>query len=377
MKNDYARLFAQVHYDAFAQRLGGDFLHYLRAGYAGSQRYAVFWGGDITGKDQFGIGASTDLGLRSALLGLNHVAFMGFPFWGTDTGGYYEFGDRVVFARWLEFSALCPIMEIGGGGAHAPWKMPTEPKYDAEMIGIYRRYVTLHHELIPLIYSLALDAGESGRALARPLVFDFADDPNVGDLWDEFLFGRDLLVAPVWKSGVRSRDVYFPRGVWIDVVDPSKRVTGPAHTTVEAGLDHLPLFARAGAILPLDVNSDVTGNGSAASADRLTIDAYPSGTSSFTLRESGRQTTFTVSDLDCGASPCARLKIGAGERGYIVRMLMNEPTRVIAGKQPLSRADSFSAWEALDTGWFYDSASGRLWAKFATTGEAVELLAGP
>src|SRR5262249_33443258 len=162
MKNAYAVLFAQVHHDALAARLGSDFLEYLRAGYAGSQRYGVFWGGDSPGKSGFALGQSTDLGLRAAIQSLAHVAFMGFPIWGTDAGGYYQFGDREVFARWLEFSALCPIREIGGGGTHAPWAMPTEPHYDSEMIDIYRRYTTLHHELVPLLYSLALDAHASG-----------------------------------------------------------------------------------------------------------------------------------------------------------------------------------------------------------------------
>jgi alpha-D-xyloside xylohydrolase len=157
----------------------------LRTGYAGSQRYGIFWGGDTPGRNNFGTSVPTDLGLRSAILSLARVAFMGFPIWGTDTGGYYQFGQRDVFARWLEFGAVCPLMEIGGGnqggGQHAPWDMPTQPHDDTEMIDIYRRYVTLHHELVPLLYSLALEAGASGRPLARPLVFDFPSDPAVGE----------------------------------------------------------------------------------------------------------------------------------------------------------------------------------------------------
>jgi alpha-glucosidase (family GH31 glycosyl hydrolase) len=373
MKNAYAPLFAKVHYDAFHARLGDDFLHYFRAGYAGSQQYGVFWGGDITGKDQFGLGASTDLGLRSAILALNHVAFMGFPIWGTDTGGYYEFGDREVFARWLELSAVCPIMEIGGSGAHAPWSMPTEPHYDTEMIDIYRRYVTLHHELVPLLYSLGIEAHASGRPLARPLLFDFADDANVADLWDQFVLGRDLLVAPLWKSGARSREVYFPRGTWIDWNDPHRRIVGPTRTTVDAGLDQLPVFVRAGGIVPLDVASSVTGNGSAASAGRLTIDAYPSGTSSFTLHAVDGDTTFTLSDNDCGASPCVRLAISASRRGYIVRLLTAAPGRVSFDGQDLEQLDSFAAWEAAQSGWFYDNTSRRLLAKLSSAGQGLEL----
>ena len=383
LKNGYTLDFARVHYDAFAARRGTDFFNYLRAGYAGSQQYGIFEGGDTTGRNAFGTGLPTDLGLRSAILSLARVAFMGFPLWGTDTGGYYQFGQRDVFARWLEFSALCPLMEIGGGnqggGQHAPWDMPTQPADDAEMIDIYRRYVTLHHELVPLLYSLALGAHASGRPVARPLVFDFPGDPMVADLWDEFLLGHDLLVAPLWQNGSRSRSVYLPEGTWIDYWDPSQRIDGPLTVTADAPLDRLPLYVRAGGILPLEVNSSVTGNGSAASAGRLTIDGYPSGASSLTLHEAEGQTVFTLLETQCAGASCVRLQIGRSssdglqdkERGFIVRLLTEAPTRVTLDGRVIPGADSFAAWELVQTGWFYDPATGRLWAKFSSADAAV------
>jgi len=373
LKNGFTLDYARVHFDAMDGRLDGDFLNYLRAGYAGSQRYGIFWGGDTPGTTNFGIGQSTDLGLRSVILSLAHVAFMGFPIWGSDTGGYYEFGDRDVFARWLEFSALCPLMEIGGGGTHAPWDMPTEPHYDREMIDIYRRYVTLHHELVPLMYSLALDAHDSGRPLARPLVFDFPADPMVADLWDEFLLGHDLLVAPLWQIGARSRSIYLPQGTWIDFWNPSRRLTGPVTVTADAPLDHLPLYVRAGGILPLEVSSAATGNGSPASTGRLTIDAYPAGTSAFALRDDEGSTSFALTEGGCESAPCVRLNIGPSRRGYIVRVLTAAPRRVVVNGNALASTDSFAAFEQSDRAWFYDTIGGRLWVKFATGGEAALL----
>jgi alpha-D-xyloside xylohydrolase len=375
LKNDYAVLYARVHHDAFAARLGRDFFNYLRAGYAGSQRYGIFWGGDTPGTSNFGLGVPTDLGLRSAILSLARVAFMGFPIWGTDTGGYYEFGDREVFARWLEFSALCPLMEIGGGGNHAPWNMPKDPVYDPELIDIYRRYVTVHHELVPLLYSLALDAHATGRPLARPLVFDFPTDPAVADLWDEFLLGHDLLVAPVWQSGARSRQVYLPAGAWIDYWDPAQRYTGPTTITAEAALDRLPLYVRAGGVLPLAVSTAVTGNGSAASAGRLTLDAYPAETTptSFVLHEDEGDSTFTLSETGCQGTPCVRLGISPSHRGYVVRLLSMAPEGVTLDGEPLPQLDSFAAFEAVETGWYYDVSLSRLWSKFATHGAGARL----
>jgi alpha-glucosidase (family GH31 glycosyl hydrolase) len=376
LTNGYTLEYARVHHDAFADRLGNDFFHYFRTAYAGSQQYGIFWGGDITGRGGFGTGTPTDLGLRSAILSLARVAFMGFPIWGTDTGGYYQFGQRDVFARWMEFSAFCPLMEIGGGnqggGQHAPWDMPTEPHDDSEMIDIYRRYVTLHHELVPLFYSLGLEAHRTGRPLARPLVFDFPTDPEVANLWDEFLLG-DLLVAPLWQNGARSRDVYLPRGTWIDYWEPSRRFSGPLTITAEAPLDRIPLYVRAGGILPLDVNSAVTGNGSAASAGRLTIDGYPQGTSTLTLREAEGDTAFTLSDAPCREAPCVTLRIGRSRRGYVLRLLIPPPRRVTLDAHPLDEADSFKSWDATDSSWFYDAAAGRLWVRFSK-GDAAAVL---
>ena len=376
LKNGYTVEYARVHHDAFEARLGEDYVNYLRAGYAGSQQYGIFWGGDTPGRSTFGIGPPTDLGLRSAIVSLARVAFMGFPIWGTDTGGYYQFGQRDVFARWLEFSAICPLMEIGGGnqggGQHVPWDMPTDPSFDPEMIDIYRHYVTLHHELVPLFDSLARAAHASGRPLARPLVFDFPDDPEVADIWDELLIG-DLLVAPLWHNGARSREVYLPRGTWIDYWQPNQRYIGPQRLSVEASLDRLPLFVREGGMLPLDVRSAVTGNGSAASADRLTLDAYPAQLSTLQLHEASGDTQFILRSAACAGGRCTDLSISASQRGYVVRLLIPAPHTVTLNGAALQQVSSFAALEGADGAWFYDVDVQRLWVRCTTTGGSAQL----
>ncbi|HVN85914.1 MAG TPA: TIM-barrel domain-containing protein [Candidatus Binatia bacterium] len=386
MMNGYTVDYARVHHDAFADRVPGDFFHYLRAGYAGSQQYGVFWGGDSPGRDGFGLGAPTDRGLRAAILQLARVAFMGFSLWGTDTGGYYQFGQRDVFARWLEFSALCPFMEIGGGnqggGQHAPWDMPTSPAYDSEMIDIYRRYVTLHHELVPLFFSLALDAHASGRPLARPLVFDFPDDPNVADLWDEFLLGHDVLFAPLWHDGDRSRSVYLPTGEWTDYWQPTRHLLGPLTVAADAPRDRIPIYVRTGGIIPLDVASSVAGNGSQLlSQGRLTLDGYAAAVppswpqrSTVTLHEESGDSTFTLSDSACDGAPCIVLGLTPSTRGYIARLRVNSAQQVTLDAMPLAAVDSFAALESADRGWFFDPANERVWIKFDTNGAASNVV---
>ena len=248
VRNHFPTLNLRLFHDLMREGRGaGDFVVKARSAYAGAQQWGIVWGGDTPGSRAFGAGAGTDLGLRSAIISLQRAAFLGFPFWGSDTGGYYQFKQRDVFARWLQFSAFCPLMEIGGKGPHAPWDMPTDPAHDDEMIDIYRRYVRLHHDLIPYTRRAAAEAARSGLPIARPLVFAYPDDPLVADRWDQYLFGPDLLVAPLWRDGARSREVYLPRGRWEDFWDRSRVYTGPTTITVDAPLDLIPVFARAGA----------------------------------------------------------------------------------------------------------------------------------
>ncbi|MFN8543882.1 MAG: glycoside hydrolase family 31 protein [Candidatus Binatia bacterium] len=174
---------------------------------------------------------------------------MGYPIWGSDTGGYYEFKDREVFARWLEFSCFSGIMEIGGKNAHAPWAMPTIPQDDPELTAIYGAYVRLRHALQPYVVAAAVDAGR-GLPIVRPLPFLDPADRRLRDRWDEYLFGPDLLVAPVWKSGARARDVYFPRGTWRSYWNASEVVRGPATRTLSVPLDAIPVYVRDGATVP-------------------------------------------------------------------------------------------------------------------------------
>ena len=248
VRNHFPTLNLRLFHDLMREGRGaGDFVVKARSAYAGAQQWGIVWGGDTPGSRAFGAGAGTDLGLRSAIISLQRAAFLGFPFWGSDTGGYYQFKQRDVFARWLQFSAFCPLMEIGGKGPHAPWDMPTDPAHDDEMIDIYRRYVRLHHDLIPYTVRAAAEAARSGLPIARPLVFAYPDDPMVADRWDQYLFGPDLLVAPLWRDGARSREVYLPKGRWEDFWDHSRVYTGPTTITVDAPLDLIPVFVRAGA----------------------------------------------------------------------------------------------------------------------------------
>jgi alpha-glucosidase (family GH31 glycosyl hydrolase) len=242
--NDYPRMYVKLFYDVSRAVRGDDFIIKSRPAYTGTTSWSIVYGGDIPGALLFGA-VSTDKGLRSAIIALQRTACMGYPVWGSDTGGYEGFTEREVFARWLAFSAFCPLMEIGGVGEHEPWAMPGEPRYDEEMIRIYRRYTTLHARLVDYTYQLAKRAHRTGNPIVHPLVFDWPDDPEVRDMWDEYMYGPALLVAPVWETGKREREVYLPKGEWICLWDRSRKYTGPVSITEPAPINTIPVFIKA------------------------------------------------------------------------------------------------------------------------------------
>ena len=147
------------------------------------------------------------------------------------------------------FSAFSGVMEIGGKGARAPWNMPTAPAYDQEMIDIYRRYTQLRVTLQPYIVAAAQDAS-TGLPIVRPMPFYDRRDRRLADRWDQYFFGPDLIVAPVWKIGERRRTVYFPRGRWRSYWDPTHAYSGPRTVTFDVPLDTILVFERDGAIVP-------------------------------------------------------------------------------------------------------------------------------
>jgi alpha-glucosidase (family GH31 glycosyl hydrolase) len=140
-------------------------------------------------------------------------------------------------------------MEIGGKGTHAPWDMPTSPAHDAEMIEIYRRYTQLRATLQPYVVAAAAE-GATGMPIVRPMPFVDRRDGRLADRWDQYMFGPDLLVAPVWKVGQRSREVYLPRGEWRSYFDRSRTFRGGRTVTLDVPLDAILVFERVGATVP-------------------------------------------------------------------------------------------------------------------------------
>jgi alpha-glucosidase (family GH31 glycosyl hydrolase) len=184
---------------------------------------------------------------------------------------------------------------------HLPWS------HGDKIEAICRRYLELRYRLMPYTYTLAWQAHCRGLPLMRPLVLNYPDDPRCWDLATQYLWGDDLLVAPVTRPGARQWPVHLPKGTWHDYWTGERHI-GPGNVSVEAPLDRLPLFVRSGAIIPF---GPVMQFDREREADAITLLTYPEGSSSFMLYEDDGVTN----DYLAGRSARTSFACEADEKG--------------------------------------------------------------
>jgi len=268
-RNAYPVMYAQATAEIARKLRGSDFFIMPRAAYAGSSKYAVFWGGDIGG---------TQEGLRAEIIGVQRAAVMGYPVWGSDTCGYnQQLMETDVCARWLQFSSMTPLMEVGPTRNVGFWNLPREPAYDTDLITVWRLYARLHTRLQDYSYAQARRAHDTGEPIVRPM---FLVDPAAPDAWTNwwtYMYGPDLVVSPIWKKGQRDQHVYLPAGSkWRDAWRPAMVYDGGKTIAVAADVHQLPLFIRDGSRLELgDLNIEYAESQAAARVkpDLKTLDA--------------------------------------------------------------------------------------------------------
>jgi alpha-D-xyloside xylohydrolase len=251
--NIYPLLQARGFYEGMRAEGEEEILTLCRSAWAGSQRYgAALWSGDIP---------STFESLQIQIpAGLN-AAMSGIPWWNTDIGGFFN-GDittpyfRELIVRWFQYGVFCPVCRLHG------FRLPAEEftisgadnevwSFGDEAYEIIKELLFLRERIRPYIMDQMELASEKGIPPMRPLFFDFPDDEASWTVDDQYMFGPDLLVAPVLFEGARSREVYLPAGaMWTDAWT-DETVDGGQSITADAPLDRIPLYLRDGATLPI------------------------------------------------------------------------------------------------------------------------------
>jgi alpha-D-xyloside xylohydrolase len=263
-----------------------------RSAFAGQQRYgANTWSGDVV--------ASWDALRNQISAGLN-FSLCAIPNWYSDIGGFFlwnfkkplENPDyRELHARWIQFGTFCPMMRSHGEGS--PREIYQFGKKGDKVYDSDEKYINLRYSLLPYIYSASWDVTTHQSTIMRALVMDFAADKQALDINDEFMFGKSLLVCPVTKSLytkdgkedfsiIKSRELYLPKGCdWIDFWTGEKQ-TGGQKVTRETPLDLIPLYVKAGSILPFGPKVQFATE---KKWDNLEIRVYEGANGEFTLYE--------------------------------------------------------------------------------------------
>ena len=248
-----------------------------RSAFLGQQKYGVInWSGDI--------GGNWETYKRQIVAGLNYT-ITGLPYWTTDIGGFFRPGRsqytdakyQELLTRWFQWGALSPIFRVHG------YQSETEPwKYGQTVEDNMRTMLNLRYRLMPYIYSEAWQVTNQGSTLMRPLVMDFLDDATAIGQPYEYLFGKSILVAPITEAGVNEWVVYLPKTTaWYDFWT-GKRFEGGQSIHTAAPLNKIPMFVRAGSILPMGKFMEYTRQ---KAADTLEVRIYKGANGSFELYE--------------------------------------------------------------------------------------------
>jgi alpha-D-xyloside xylohydrolase len=215
------------------ERITGENIIWARSAWAGSQRYPLHWGGDAE---------NTDTGMEGELRGGLSFGLSGFSFWSHDIGGFVTRPPAELYRRWLTFGMLTSHSRCHGVPPKEPWE------YGEAFMNDFRLAVEMKYKLMPYIYAQAKYCSEHGLPMVRALFIEYPNDPGSWLIEDQYLFGSDILVAPLMHAQTTGRDVYLPPGRWIDY-QTGKVYAGGWHQ-IEAGKIPACILVRDGTVIP-------------------------------------------------------------------------------------------------------------------------------
>ncbi|WP_187263097.1 glycoside hydrolase family 31 protein [Pontibacter beigongshangensis] len=362
LHNIFPLMYAKAPYERFSKYNNMRGMNHTREGYAGIQRYPFIWAGDWPSEWQY-FGPVMKAGINMGLSGVSY--------WTHNMGGFEHKADPELYIRWVQFGMFSPVAHVFGmdhPGYKEPWN------YGDEALANFTKYDKLRYRLIPYIYSSAFKTYQTGVPLMRALVMENQHDVNTYAVDDQYMFGDNMLICPVTTKEAKTRVVYLPEGEWVEYWT-GERFTGKKHYNVVAPLDQLPIFVKAGAIIPMQ--DEVQYDDRKAWGD-ITFDIFPGGKSSFDLYEDDglseeyKQGNFSITTVSAETvANGTTIKVGAAAgkhqvptRNYILKIHQDKaPTGIQAGSKNLATTTAAGFAEAGTEGWYYDQEAKLLWVK--------------
>jgi len=357
-----------------------------RTGSAGIQKYNVsIWSGDVF-SDYKTFAAHIPEALNTTMSGI--------PLWTSDSGGFMSATSNstdnrniykndvaahaALYERWLQFATFCPIMRVHHAGQSSPFV------FGDMLTDSISHYVRLRYRLLPYIYSYSFRTHITGEPLMQALVFDYPDDVNVLNIKDEYMFGREILVAPVTEERVTERSVYFPQGEWYDW-DYGYRYEGGKSYMVYAPQNRIPVFVKGGSIIPM---ADQVYNTRDINRKKVNLVIYPKDKCSFLLyADDGmsydyKENGFTETLIQCYEEVGSETKINitnsnllfAPEEYFFEVHVNAKPVRVRYGGVELASYGYRNLLGKTEAGWYFDDFNSVLFIKLMAKKERLEEL---
>ena len=282
LHNVYGHFMAKATYEAMKEHTKKRPLVITRASYSGTQKYAAVWTGD---------NQSLWSHLAMMIPQLCTLGMCGYSICGVDIGGFGADTTPELLARWIEAASFATFFRnhsANGSIRQEPWL------FGDEVVDIYRKHVKLHYRFLPYIYDLMYEEQKTGLPVMRPLVMNYEDDENTYNLNDEYMVGDSILVAPVVAAGERVKKVYLPKGDWYRLTGGEK-ISGGRYILEEAPLDYLPVFIKAGSVIPTYEDIAYVGE---KEIKKLTLLATPEGGKAAHYRDNGEDYAYLDGEYD-------------------------------------------------------------------------------
>jgi len=340
-------------------------LNQTREGYTGIQRYPFIFAGDWPSEWQY---------FAPVIKAGINIGVSGVPYWSHCMGGFEHVADPELYMRWVQFGMFSPIALVFGM-EHPQYKEPWS--YGEQALANFKKYDVLRYRLMPYIYSNAYTAFQSGMPLMRALVLEHQNDANVYDIGDQYYFGNNLMVCPVTTKGAQTRSVYLPEGKWLDYWT-GKKYEGKQYVHIVTPVDTIPVFAKAGAIIPMQPEMKYTDE---KLVSELTLDIFPGANSTFDLYEDDglsldyKQGKFSLTKITTnGLSGAFKVNISKAtgayqpaNRTYLakVRWADKAPLKVTENGKVVKAAVAANA--LTKAGWYFDEKGKVLYIKSTGT----------
>ncbi|WP_061288916.1 TIM-barrel domain-containing protein [Herbidospora cretacea] len=366
MHNAYPNSYLSA-YNTYVKGKKPDSTIFSRAGTAGAQSTSIFWAGDQN---------SSFPAFQEAVRAQLSAGQSGVPYTAWDLAGFTGgFPSAELYLRSAAQAAFSPVMQYhsetanpGVSEARTPWNVQARTG-NTNVIPYFRKFANVRMNLIPYLYTEAKSSSLTGAPMMRAMSYAYPADATAAALDQQYMFGPQLLVAPITTAGATSKNVYLPAGEWYDLWNGG-RFTGPGTKTYNAGLDTIPVYARAGAIIPLNLNAayELGGNisNSVSSYANLVFRVYPSGNSSYSYFEDSAGLSRTLSVAENWASHTVGVSVPALTTTSTLQVASTQPSSVTGAT---ARA-SLAALQSASEGWWWDPVQQLTYVKLASSASA-------